>query len=195
MRDLFVPPQDQTPMMGYANEPPSRSESVLSSNDSVRPMSPEDVYDDRERMSYMSASIVQHNKGNRAGAAHSFQDFHSSTQARYDYPVNPSQSTSRQISNSSSNLTANTGTTGSSENWETFDDASEIEPEIDARAAYHAKVRSAGGKRVAPDGLYNPSAKMRGRGVNNMILEVEEGGELVRVEGSDAGWTDDQETF
>ena len=141
MRDLFVPPNEETPVHSWQNQPrPQSTLSHSSSNASisnhssassmVRPISPEDPYDDRvERMSYMSASLVNRdaamNGMNRPpGSSHTFQDYHSRQQNSY-----PSGPPSRQISNTSSNLT--TGTTASaatsgSENWETFDDQSDI---------------------------------------------------------------------
>lgn len=108
-------------------------------------------------------------------------NFHASTQQ------NPARPASRQTSNTSSNLT--TGTTASgSENWETFSDASEAEAERDARDAYHTKVY---GKRTGgPYGHMAPPAKMR---VQERIEERDEN--AVRVNGSDAAWSECSETF
>lgn len=183
MRNLYEPPSEQTPAIiapyGGSNRPPS----VLSSSNNseasskfVRPISPEDVYDDRERMSYMSASMIDREKHYQQ-----HMNFHASTQQ------NPARPASRQTSNTSSNLT--TGTTASgSENWETFSDASEAEAERDARDAYHTKVY---GKRTGgPYGHMAPPAKMR---VQERIEERDEN--AVRVNGSDAAWSECSETF
>ncbi|KKY28541.1 putative microtubule associated protein [Phaeomoniella chlamydospora] len=133
MRDLFIPPSDDTPTANYK---PGRPQSTISSSTSntslatsassiVRPITPEDPYDDRvERMSYMSASVVNQNRDmngmNRPpGASHTFQDFHSSQ--GYSRPTS-----SRQISNTSSNMTAGSSAASGSENWETFDENSEL---------------------------------------------------------------------
>lgn len=184
MRDLFVPPE-QTPTNVVESYPASslnRPQSTVSSSSNesgryVRPMSPEDVYHDSERMSYMSASLVNRDRQ----AQHQQQQFHQSQMQHQDVhyqpqshaqssyqaqPMHPHQASfssstsmhshntsqhhvplapqstisSRQASNTSSNMT--TGTTASgSENWETFSDGSEMEPERDARDNYYAKVQ------------------------------------------------------
>lgn len=149
MRDLLT---GDSPVQGYSRVPAGRPESVQSSStsgssnnngDYVRPMSPEDVYDDRERMSYMSASLFQRD---RAMLGHHAEDFKSSIMKHSSSSHQPMHNipppASRQISETSSNLT--TGTTASgSENWETYSDASQMEPEIDIRDLHYAKVRAA----------------------------------------------------
>jgi protein regulator of cytokinesis 1 len=65
--------------------------------------------------------------------------------------------------------------------------------------AYYAKLRAARGKRFTPDGGYasprgGQGKKLKGiRGVDagSETLMEAGGGQLVRVEGSDAGWTDE----
>jgi len=88
--------------------------------------------------------------------------------------------------------------TSGSENWETYDDDTS-EPEADASDVYYAKLRAANSKRFAPDDCQNLSMigkKAKGiRGVGQEERLVEEHGHLVRIEGSDAGWTDDMETY
>lgn len=183
MRNLHESVPQQTPevMMGYSAS--NRPASVLSSSNHseasskfIRPISPEDVYDDRERMSYMSASLIDREKHYQQHV-----NLHSSIQQ------NPARPASRQTSNTSSNLT--TGTTAGSENWETFSDTSEMETEREGRDVYYSKVH---GKRTA--GAYAhmaPPAKMR---VQNSIIESDEN--AMRINGSDAAWcTDDTETF
>ncbi|KAK4946834.1 Microtubule bundling protein [Elasticomyces elasticus] len=164
MRDLFVPPQEQPQahgILGQHQHPESnRPASVVStgSNESSRyvvPTSPEDVYDDRERMSYMSASLLSRNQEAQplvqryyAPHAQQQQPSHSSSTSIHSHSIRhnpsapPSTAVSRQTSNTSSNMT--TGTTASgSENWETFSDGSEMEPERDVRATYYSKVQQA----------------------------------------------------
>lgn len=184
MRDLFVPPE-QTPTNVADTYPAPSSNRPLStvsssSNESsryVRPMSPEDVYHDSERMSYMSASLVnrdrqaqyqqpqfhqsqsQYHDGHyqpqnhpqshyQAPPMHPHQasfssstSMHSHNTSHHHVPSGPqSTMSSRQPSNTSSNMT--TGTTASgSENWETFSDGSEMEPERDVRDNYYPKAQ------------------------------------------------------
>ncbi|KAL9110174.1 MAG: hypothetical protein Q9227_005234 [Pyrenula ochraceoflavens] len=209
LRGLFEPPRDQTPVMGHADgfqQPPSALSSSTSNSSSnfVRPMSPDDVYDDRiERMSYMSASLLNRDRQENGmgcrppGAAHKFQDFHSSMQRHY--PPAGSMAPpplSRQTSNQSgsSQLTANTATTGS-ENWESYGDDESVVSERDARDAYYDKVRAATNKRpYGPEGgfIAPPSKRNMNLGLRSQtVVEVEgESGQTYRV-GSDAGWTDD----
>nr|KAK5447601.1 Microtubule bundling protein [Exophiala xenobiotica] len=176
MRDLFVPPQESTGRSAIPSQPqpastgrPASTASSGSSESSryVRPISPEDVYDDRERerMSYMSISLL--NRDNRQQppqqgggdphypSSHQQQQHHpshSSTSAsihsqnnnmRSNHPsAPPSTAASRQASNTSSNMTTGTTATSGSENWETYSDASEMEPERDVRETYYSKVHA-----------------------------------------------------
>ncbi|EHY53093.1 Anaphase spindle elongation protein 1 [Exophiala dermatitidis] len=182
MRDLFVAPESSqgtgTMMTGSSSSqsqhpavPPSstRPTSTISSgsNESgryVRPISPEDVYDDRERMSYMSASLINRDRQQQQQQYHQPDSYFShppsqtsgsirngfdrSTTTRPPHPSAPPSAamsvTSRQTSNTSSNLT--TGTTASgSENWETYSDGSEMEPERDVRNTYYSKMQASAG--------------------------------------------------
>ncbi|KIW33955.1 uncharacterized protein PV07_00766 [Cladophialophora immunda] len=191
MRDLFVPPPDPTPAPAMTSQPPpptsNRPASTISSGSSessryVRPMSPEDVYDDRERMSYMSASLLNRERQQHPQYAplpshqadpfyqshlphqHQHQPSHSSSNSihshsqsiRHNPSAPPSTVVSRQTSNTSSNMT--TGTTASgSENWETYSDGSDMEPERDLRDAYYsAKVHA-----------HNPMANALGTSYNS----------------------------
>ena len=198
MRDLFNPPPPQSSTTSYANAPLPRPASANSSSDSqssgkyVRPVSPEDVYDDRERMSYMSASLLQRDPNTAYHNNH--QDLNSSIHQYAHGATSASQMPSRQISNSSSNLT--TGTTASgSENWESYsDNGSELEPERDVRDSYYDKVHPPSGKRL-PGGYGHmaPPPKMR---MHDRIDEGNENARMVRVEGSDAAWsTEASETY
>jgi Ase1/PRC1/MAP65 family protein len=198
MRELIT---EESPVQGYGHAPPPRPGSVQSDSTSgssthnggyVRPMSPEDVYDDRERMSYMSASVF-----NRERAMMGHDDDFQSSVIRHggSHPMhNVPPPISRQISETSSNLT--TGTTASgSENWETYSDASQIEPETDARDVYYAKVRAANPSKRPGDGfgMMAPPPKMRMVNQESNIQRGDDRG--VRIEGSDAGWTDDSNGY
>ena len=175
MRELFEPPPKPQP----SSDESHRCESAASSDSSrVRHISPEDVYDDRERMSYVDHSMMYPSDRN----------YHSHDY-RYDarQPIAPTDN--RQISVTS---TSNTATSGS-ENWETFDDASE--PEIDASHAYYAKLRAAkGGKRFTPEGGYTPPGKKfrsayESAAHPHTVMEDEGGRRMVT--GSESAWTDE----
>ena len=197
MRDLFQPPT-MTPENyddSYQNDRENiRCASVASSTGtgSVRQITPEDVYDDRERMSYVTSSTMQ----SEQNTPQNYRDLQASK--RYDPHHQPKNhyapvADSRQISTTSTSTTTASG----SENWETFDDASE--PEVDASEAYYAKLRAAKtGKRFTPEGGYTPprggpGKKFRGiygTGVMTQTVVEEATGRHVPA-GSDAGWTDE----
>ncbi|KAL8999347.1 MAG: hypothetical protein Q9169_001773 [Polycauliona sp. 2 TL-2023] len=196
MRELFEPP-NLTPQNYYDTEN-IRCASVASStgSGSVRQISPEDVYDDRERMSYVTSSAMQ----SEQNTPQTYRDLHTSKQQHFDPHHHQQQKTryvpvadSRQISSTSTTATAATG----SENWETFDDASE--PEVDATEAYYAKLRATKmGKRMTPEGGYTPprggpGKKFRGiygTGATTQTVVEAATGRHVQA-GSDAGWTDE----
>ena len=182
MRDLFeAPKMDER----YNNEN-VRCPSAASSHDSgnVRHVTPEDIYDDRERMSYVTHSMMQ---SSQIGMQQNYRD----TQAvsRYENRQYAPGADSRQISTTS---TTNTGASGS-ENWETFDDASE--PEVDVSQAYHAKLRAAkNGKRFTPDGGYTPPGKkLKGiyEAASRPQTVVEDDGGCRMITGSESAWTDE----
>ncbi|KAJ9643771.1 Microtubule bundling protein [Knufia peltigerae] len=166
MRDLFVPPQEPAPTttglplnQAAATGRPASTVSSGSneSNRYVRPISPEDVYDDRERMSYMSISLLNRDRQQHQPQAdayyaghmsqHQHQTSHSLAGSvlghshRSNPSAPPSTNQSRQTSNTSSNMTTATTASGS-ENWETYSDASEMEPERDVRDTYYSKVHA-----------------------------------------------------
>ena len=172
MRDLFVPPEAPT-SVSYFN-----AESITSSS-IVRQVSPEDVYDDR----YQQRSRPQSHQGLNS----SMRQNENERFAR-SYPQAPA---SRQISNTSATTTNISG----SENWETYDDASE--PEQDTSDAYYAKLRAARGKRYTPEDDY-PShggqmKKQKGLppyGAHaGQALMDSEGNRI--VSGSETNWTDE----
>ncbi|KAJ5371156.1 uncharacterized protein N7496_007248 [Penicillium cataractarum] len=188
MRALTVESKERG---SYAMEPP-RCNSAMSSA-FVRPVSPEDVYDDRQR-SFMSASVMSNHRS--TGFSHSSHSSQSSLNSSLQgfLRVNPYLSQAppppalRQTSNSS---TVNTVTSGS-ENWETFDDASESE--LDASDVYYSKLRAAHGKRFAPEDAVDLTGK-KSKGIRSVSPDGPHPGQMIRVAGSDTEWTDDYETY
>ena len=190
MRDLFVPPSAH-------DRENAHSASVTSSDDTgnVRQITPEGVYDDRERMSYVTTSMM-HSERN---TPQTYRDVQAAT--RYDtrhrqHGQYVPTADSRQISTTSTSTTAASG----SENWETFDDASE--PEIDASDAYYAKLRAAKpGKRFNPEGGYTPPhggpgkkfKALYGTANHQLVIEEESGRRLVTE--SESAWTDEDAAF
>ena len=219
MRDL-VPqlPAHEPPASFHSSQaPPPRPASTLSSdsNDSskfVRPMSPEDVYDDRERMSYMSTSLLnrdkqyqyhqhQHQHQHQSQNSYPRQQEHfqqSISRAVHGQMLSPPAVASRQTSNTSSNMTTGTTATSASENWETYSDASEIEPDRDAFYRQQTHAGNNAGKRAAAGyGHMAPPAKMRmhpGQIYNPSDQRIEEQDEnRSRVEGSEGAWSTEGE--
>ncbi|QGA14629.1 hypothetical protein EYB26_002285 [Talaromyces marneffei] len=197
MRDLFNDPNEDSVAPSYIMEP-SHCESMMSAR-SVRPVSLEDVYDDRQQRS-MNQSAISRSRTDLSSHGSS-QSLHSIASREMAYPPQnsylnrqppPPAAAMRQISNS----TVETATSGS-ENWETFDDVSE--PETDASNVYYANLRAAHGKRLAPEGQHEESLmgkKLRGiRTVGSDEQFLEHNGQMVRIEGSDGGWTDDLDTY
>ena len=189
MRDLFVPP-NATPTSTYDAEN-VKCESVASSvgTGSVRHITPEDVYDDRERMSYVPTSMMQSGRNTRDVQVPAHQNGGFQQQSQYVPTAD-----SRQISTTSTSTTAASG----SENWETFDDASE--PEVDASDAYYAKLRATRtGKRFTPEGGYTPPRggpgkkfkSIYGAGNTHQQAVIEEAGGRRLVTGSESAWTDE----
>ncbi|ORY19517.1 microtubule associated protein-domain-containing protein [Clohesyomyces aquaticus] len=165
MKDLFVPPEPAPTPANRFDINRDRSESI------VRHVPPEDPYDDRH---YMSQSVRQ------------------GYTPQYAPPP-----ASRQISQTSSTGTGATMQSGS-ENWETFSERSE-EPERDIDY-YNYRAAAARNKRFTPEGGHPSPRGVHGkklrsiRGVDDagdLMMEAE-GGRMVRVvEGSEAGWTDE----
>ena len=189
MRDLFVPPEP-APASHY-NDENIRCASVASSSGtgSVRQITPEDVYDDRERMSYVTTSMMRSEDRNTPQSLQDLQRY----ETRQQYPP-PAET--RQVSTTSSV----TGASGS-ENWETFDDASD--QEIDPNHAYHHQARKPphGGaaKRFTPDGGHTPPRggpagkkfkAIYGATAHPQTIVEEEGGRRM-VTGSESAWTDE----
>ncbi|KAG9246741.1 microtubule associated protein-domain-containing protein [Calycina marina] len=186
MRELVAPPLAPTPVSYY------RAKS--DSNGSVRPVSPEDVYDDRFAKQPQKYQHEHYNPN--ASMHHNERDSEQDT-GRYTtsttYSTVPTIS-SRQISTTSS---ANTAISGS-ENWESY--ASD-EEEPDASDDYYAKLRTAhvpSGKRFVTEDSYpinnGPPKKQRGvppyeRPAHEMVT-VDAAGNRI-ASGSEANWTDE----
>lgn len=169
MRDLAPAPQLETPPDPY------RSNTGLGSI--VRSVDPEDPYDDGAAERYANS----YSRHERPG---SLKHLNSTS-----YPPAPPAAAPRQISAASHTSTLVSG----SENWETYDDYSEPEPEPDATDAYYAKVRAARIKRVEPETGHVPygSQSKRPRGVPpaqhpNVMVDYE-GNRII----SGSEWTDE----
>ena len=219
MRDLVphVLAPEPSPAYQTSHAPPPRPTSTVSSDSNesskfVRPMSPEDVYDDRERMSYMSTSLLNRDR------QYQYQQQHQQYAPQQSYPQHqeqfqqsisrsvhaqmlpPPAPASRQASNTSSNLTTGTTATSASENWETYSDASEAEPE---REAYYSKMQmhasGPAGKRPATGygHMAPPPAKMRmhpAQIYDHPDQRMDEPDEnRSRVEGSEGAWSTEGE--
>lgn len=181
MRELTAEPPDEN----HPSEPPRCTSSM--STTIVRPVSPEDVYDDRSQRSYLSSSVLSDKPRGSSQSLHSFNNSISgyprpNPYMQHHVPV-------RQVSNPST-ITVTSG----SENWETYDDCSE--PEADATEVYYAKLRAAQSKRFAPDNSQNGSFAGKKKGIRMVGSDervVEQNGQTVRTEGNDDAWSDDLE--
>lgn len=147
MRDLAP----STTPSGYYDRDDFRCASVASSfeNAIVRQIIPEDVYHDRKPSPYVCSSIGL----SRQDAPHGHRDIQASAsyvshhrQQEHHVP----HPETRQISTTSASASAISG----SENWETYDDASELE--MDACDAMYAKVKAPSAKRYTPEGGHSP---------------------------------------
>ncbi|KAJ5672131.1 hypothetical protein N7507_001258 [Penicillium longicatenatum] len=189
LNSKMLPPRNAPPRMraltveskerhSHILEPP-RCNSAMS-NAFVRPVSPEDVYDDRQR-SFMSASLFV--------VIAVFELFPTRVSTHESVSVaGTSPPALRQTSNSS---TVNTATSGS-ENWETFDDGSESD--VDSSDIYYSKLRAGQGKRFAPDDGLDLMGK-KSKGIRSVSPDGPHPGQVLRVAGSDTEWNDDFETY
>lgn len=155
----------------------------------VRQVEPEDVYDDGARARSRTNSNLSHQR------QRSRQDDDRRYATFRGHPgYAPAPPPPRHASNTSSNTSSNPSTTVStvstvsgSENWETYDDTSEPEP--DACEGYYAKLRAAHGKRYEPEtGPRSSSQAKRSRGVPAGPVMIDPDGNRV-VSGSE--WTDE----
>lgn len=107
----------------------------------------------------------------------------------------------RQVSADSTNSQPASG----SENWETYDDASEVDGPAgyNADAEYYAKMRAAQsrGKRFTPDGGYDNTTIGKGKKMRSVYEGLEKERTYIQddqgrlVSASDAGWTDEDGAF
>ncbi|EPE10975.1 microtubule associated protein [Ophiostoma piceae UAMH 11346] len=162
MRELVRAPELRTPNNPYRG-------TNLESSANVRHVDPEDVYEDHydddeqydeqyderyddrfddrydERYDERSQSSQTHSTRPPSSQSYSSQQYRQQQQQLQQLQQQKQYAGSvRHISNTS---TAVSG----SENWETYDDNSELEPEPDASEAYYAKMRAARGKRMSPE--------------------------------------------
>ncbi|POR33600.1 Anaphase spindle elongation protein 1 [Tolypocladium paradoxum] len=189
MRDLESVPELETPINTY------KSAGIGSI---VRPVEPEDVYDDRPRAARITRSnsnLSHHAQPGYCEEHHQYDDgYDDRCDDRYATPRAGHQQgyaqapPPRQISNTSNTSTAVSG----SENWETYDDNSEPEP--DASEAYYAKLRAARGKRYEPEQCPRPSSqakRIRGipppQGYSGPVMIDQEGNRTI----SGSEWTDE----
>jgi Ase1/PRC1/MAP65 family protein len=210
MRDLVAQPDPNSRSQYHQAQPQrpisTRSDGSDESGRFVRPMSPEDVYDDRERMSYVSASLVnrerQYPSAPRPPSRQRDQDFPAQTSQQSMAPPPRPDPTSRNTSNTSSNITNGTTATSSSENWESYSDASELDHDRDPYQAkshgYPVQRAPAPCNRMGP-----PAAKTRTQtyhqgGTINLADENHYlmGERMASVEGSEGAWsTEAEETY
>lgn len=138
MRELVPAPELETPLNPYRSV-------NLGSGSHVRAVEPEDVYDDRNSQqgyhrSYMHQASITSLRSDRSDRSE-----------RTAYPHAPPP---RQVSNTSTVISG-------SENWETYEDNSEPEP--DASDTYYAKLRATRGKRYTPDNGYGDSTSSQSK--------------------------------
>ena len=198
MRSLFDPPKPELPQPSYGTDAENWRCASAASVDTgpIHQVSPEDVYDDRyETMSYAPPSYptsTDLRPQPKSYASYDVRSIPSQYSASSAQPSAYSSSDGRVVSDSSSHPVSG------SENWETYSEADEPEP--DSRAAYHAKLKVSQGKRATPDGGGHPSPRQAKnakllRGIydhpgQRVQTFVEENGRMV-LAGSDAGWTDE----
>ena len=191
MRDLFARPTT-TPINSYHLENVRCASSASSETGSVRQVTPEDVYNYRERVPNSTSSAIR----SEQNTPQNYRDIQASSQYDTQYKQQGRCNTTtdtRQISAAS----ASTAGASGSENWETFDDASE--PEVDASDVYYAKVRATkASKRFTPEGGYTPPHGGQGKKFKNMYSGASQTDTVIKQDaeslvptGSDAGWTDE----
>ncbi|KFH41643.1 Anaphase spindle elongation protein-like protein [Hapsidospora chrysogenum ATCC 11550] len=200
MRDLVPVPELETPANPYKN-------AGVGGNNIVRPVEPEDVYDDRPKTARLTRPNSTQSYRNQPSYYEDPYDqrYDERSEDQYDdryatirptsgraYPQAPPPA--RQIS-STSHSSTNISAVSGSENWETFDDNSEPEP--DASDAYYAKLRAARNKRMLEPGHHPTSSSSqlkRARGLpayagQPPVMIDQEGNRIV----SGSEWTDDME--
>lgn len=189
MRDLKSVPELDTPRNQYKGT--NLNGSI------VQHVEPEDVYDDRDH--YQPANTRPHsNMSHQTQSSYRDEDYYDDRYATIrashqapSYAPSAAQSSSRQISATSYSSAAISG----SENWETYDDNSEPEP--DASDAYYAKVRAAAarGKRYEPEQGHRPTSSQAKRAKGLPPPADWRGPVMIDAEGnrviSGSEWTDE----
>ncbi|KJZ70924.1 hypothetical protein HIM_09675 [Hirsutella minnesotensis 3608] len=165
----------------------------------VRHVEPEDVYDDNARVKPRPRSAMSAHQRPRSRIeedTHYDERRYATVRGHAGYAQ---MAPPRQVSNTSSNTSSNVSTQPStvvsgSENWETYDDTSEPEP--DACEAYYAKLRAAArGKRYEPETIPRPNSQAkRSRGIPPPVgytgpVMIDQDGNRI-ISGSE--WTDDE---
>lgn len=175
MRELVPPSQLETPANPYQG-------TGLAPSAFVRPIEPEDVYDDRQSRQNYSRQYSDDSYNSRA----SIRQVN-----RPDYPKVPQAPPPRQISNTSTVVSGSV--VSGSENWETYSDYSE--PEADASDTYYAKVRQANGKRYTPEDPYSQLQSSQSKRFRGVPPPMPAGHGIVDAEGnriiSGSEWTDE----
>ena len=210
MRELFAPPPAASHYYDAHAAAPSvasdsenwRCASAMSETSSgpVRNITPEDVYDDREHMSYAPPGYP----GSNASSSHhsNYYDRPPSSMAsaglRFPHHQSSAYAMHQDERVPSGTSTASNAVSGS-ENWETYDDASEAEPEVDAVHAARMRAVQAAGKRATPDGGHGTVSpgghakklKSAYEGQGRVIQYVEENGRMVPAR-EGGGWEDEE---
>lgn len=182
---MRAPPPKMRELVRVAefDAPANPYKSVGLASSIVRHVEPEDVYEDRPQTS-RSNSGMSHNT-HTSYSDDSYDDRYGTIRSNHGgYRQAPPP---RQISGTSS-----TNISGS-ENWETYDDNSEPEP--DASDAYYAKLRAARGKRFTPEQGFAPTSShdKRIRGIppsasyGGPVMIDQEGNRII----SGSEWTDE----
>ncbi|KAI9667387.1 MAG: hypothetical protein M1821_000202 [Bathelium mastoideum] len=207
MKDLFVPP---TP------EPDTTPAEACRSASIVRHVDPEDVYDDRDHYqnhyppqsqpprSHASSSASSTRPPYYTGSSYSSQAGASSSSVAGAAAYGTGAG-SRQISATSLSSAGQAAAESGSENWETYDDASEAGDWEGQQDTYRARMRMVGlpgqqqqglgMKRGWPEergyggggGEEGMGKRVRGLGIGDARAREQE----VLREGSEAGWTDE----
>lgn len=186
MRDLVAGPESDNTNTYYRTSDHGSSDR---GSGIVRHVEPEDVYDDRPK--HHSAEFE------RPSSYHDFRDYpgkaslrHEDEESRYQrFAQSYSQAPSpiRQISNTSSG-SSSTVITGS-ENWETYDDASE--PEDDVSDTYYAKVRQAKPQTYALNGSQGKRPRGIPPALQQQVMVDDDGNRIY----SGSEWTDEDAVY
>lgn len=189
MRALTVEAKDDR-SNSYRIEQP-RPASALS-NSLMRPVSPEDVFDDGSQLSNKSSSIFSHRSAAFSQSSQSMMSTRSAQSSIQGLPppnpylqYAPPPPAPRQVSNSSSVPTVTSG----SENWETYSDATDYETEGNDVFCTHPSLAAA--KRIAPDDCQNISlAGKKPKGIRSITPDNVQNA-FATTDASDAEWQDE----